>query len=48
MQNWQLTVQRELGSNMLLDVAYVGNHTVKLILLADYNQARRSPTMSYG
>lgn len=39
-QNWQLSVQRELPGNMLLDVAYVGNHAVKLILLADYNQAR--------
>jgi hypothetical protein len=39
-QNWQLSVQRELSSNMLLDVAYVGNHAVKLILLADLNQAR--------
>jgi hypothetical protein len=39
-QNWQFSVQRELGSNMLLDVAYVGNHAVKLILLADLNQAR--------
>jgi hypothetical protein len=25
---------------MLLDVAYVGNHALKLLLLADYNQAR--------
>lgn len=39
-QNWQLSVQRELPGNMLLDVAYVGNHAVKLLLLADYNQAR--------
>ncbi len=39
-QNWQLSIQRELPGNMLLDVAYVGNHAVKLILLADYNQAR--------
>lgn len=39
-QNWQLSVQRELPGNMLLDVAYVGNHAVKLMLLADYNQAR--------
>ncbi len=39
-QNWQLSLQRELPGNMLLDVAYVGNHAVKLILLADYNQAR--------
>src|SRR5262245_48243460 len=39
-QNWQLSVQRELTSNMLLDVAYVGNHAIKLVLLADLNQAR--------
>jgi hypothetical protein len=39
-QNWQLSIQRELTSSMLLDVAYVGNHAVKLILLADLNQAR--------
>ena len=39
-QNWQLSVQRELTSNMLMDVAYVGNHAVKLMLLADLNQAR--------
>ncbi|MBO0726808.1 MAG: TonB-dependent receptor, partial [Blastocatellia bacterium] len=39
-QNWQLSVQRELTSNMLLDVAYVGNHAVKMVLLADLNQAR--------
>jgi hypothetical protein len=39
-QNWQLSLQRELPWQMLLDVAYVGNHAVKLMLLADYNQAR--------
>ena len=39
-QNWQLSVQRELTSNMLLDVAYVGNHAIKLVMLADLNQAR--------
>jgi hypothetical protein len=39
-QNWQLSIQRELFSNMLIDVAYVGNHAVKQVLLADYNQAR--------
>jgi hypothetical protein len=39
-QNWQLSIQRELPGNMLLDVAYVGNHALKLLLLADYNQAR--------
>jgi hypothetical protein len=39
-QNWQLSIQRELTPNMLLDVAYVGNHAVKQVLLADLNQAR--------
>ena len=39
-QSWHLTVQRELFKGMLLDVAYVGNHSVKLIALGDYNQAR--------
>ena len=39
-QNWQLSIQRQLPGNMLLDVAYVGNHALKLLLLADYNQAR--------
>lgn len=39
-QNWQLSLQRELSPDMLLDIAYVGNHAVKLILLADLNQAR--------
>src|SRR5215475_3240990 len=39
-QNWQLSIQRELTSNMLLDVAYVGNHAIKLVMLVDLNQAR--------
>jgi hypothetical protein len=43
-QSWHLTVQRELLPNLLLDVAYVGNHSVKLVTLADYNQARPNAT----
>jgi len=39
-QNWQLSVQHELTSNMLIDIAYVGNHALKQVLLADLNQAR--------
>jgi hypothetical protein len=39
-QSWHLTVQRELLKGLLLDVAYVGNHSVKLVALGDYNQAR--------
>jgi hypothetical protein len=39
-QNWQFSVQHELSPSMLLDVAYVGNHALKMVLLADVNQAR--------
>lgn len=41
-QSWHLTIQRELAHNLLLDVAYVGNHGTKLMVLADWNQARPS------
>ncbi len=37
--SWHLSVQRELPGKWLVDVAYVGNHSVKLIALGDYNQA---------
>ena len=39
-QSWHLSVQRELPWQLLLDVAYVGNRSNKLIVLGDYNQAR--------
>jgi len=29
-QNWSLTVERQVGANLLLDVAYVGNHGTRL------------------
>ena len=38
-QSWHFTVQRELGHDLLLDLAYVGNHSVGLMILADANQA---------
>ena len=38
-QSWHVTVQRELAHNLLLDVAYVGNHDVGLTVLSDANQA---------
>jgi hypothetical protein len=44
-QSWHLSVQRELPWKLLVDVAYVGNRSNKLIILADYNQARpNAPT----
>jgi hypothetical protein len=39
-QSWHLTLQRELANNLVLDIAYVGNHSVKLMILGDANQAR--------
>ena len=39
-QNWHVTVQRELLHNLLVDVAYIGNRSRNLVILGDYNQAR--------
>ncbi len=39
-QNYQVSIQQELFSNMVLDVAYVGNRVKNSVLLADLNQAR--------
>jgi hypothetical protein len=38
-QSWHFDVQRDLGHNFLLDVAYAGNHGVGLMILGDANQA---------
>ena len=38
-QSWHFTVQRELAKDLVLDMAYVGNRGVHLMILADYNQA---------
>ncbi|HLK65757.1 MAG TPA: TonB-dependent receptor [Bryobacteraceae bacterium] len=38
-QNWHLTIQRELAKDLLLDVGYVGNHSVGLWVNEDFNQA---------
>ncbi|HKE29429.1 MAG TPA: TonB-dependent receptor [Bryobacteraceae bacterium] len=38
-QSWHFTVQRELPGGVLLDLAYVGNHDVGLVILSDANQA---------
>jgi len=39
-QNWHVTVQRELLPNLLVDVAYIGNRSRNLVILGDFNQAR--------
>ena len=38
-QSWHLSVQREFGPHMLVDVAYVGNKATDLLLVANLNQA---------
>jgi hypothetical protein len=38
-QSWYISAQRELGANMLVDVAYVGNRADDLLLFANFNQA---------
>ncbi|GAC1661183.1 MAG: hypothetical protein NVS9B4_13100 [Candidatus Acidiferrum sp.] len=30
-QNWSISFQRQLGENMMIDIAYVGNHGTRLI-----------------
>jgi hypothetical protein len=39
-QNWFFSIQREILPNTVFDIAYVGNRSNKLVLFADYNQAR--------
>lgn len=38
-QSWHFSIQQELAKSLLLDVAYVGNHSVGLNVLSDANQA---------
>ena len=45
-QSWFASVQRELGQNMMLDLAYVGNAADDMLLFANFNQA--APNNSAG
>lgn len=38
-QNWFFSAQQELTSNTVLEVGYNGNHSLRLPIIADYNQA---------
>jgi hypothetical protein len=44
--NYYLDVQRSVAKNILLDVAYVGNHGLKLLQLANLNQ--KDPANGYA
>jgi len=39
-QSYHFTIQRDLGRNLVLDLAYVGNKSTGLMILGDLNQAR--------
>jgi len=39
-QSWHVSVQRELLSNLIVDVGYIGNQSRDIMILGDYNQAR--------
>jgi len=43
-QSWFFSVQRKLPLETVLDVAYVGNHSVGTPVIGDYNQANPQPT----
>lgn len=45
-QSWYLSVQRDLGRNMIVDIAYVGNRADDMLLFANFNQA--APNNSAG
>jgi hypothetical protein len=38
-QNWFLSVQRQFTADTVLELAYNGNHSLRMPILADYNQA---------
>jgi hypothetical protein len=59
-QSWFFSVQRELTKNLVIEVGYNGNHSTRLPIIADYNQAypnqpgqtlgvqARRPIQTYG
>jgi len=38
-QTWFLSAQREVMNNLVVELTYTGNHSVRLPIIADYNQA---------
>ena len=50
-QNWFFSVQRQLPKDTVLELSYNGNHSLRLPILADYNQATPNlpgQTLSYA
>src|SRR5207247_934524 len=46
-EQWDLTVERDLGWNTGLRVSYIGSHTLKLVMSPDLNQIRPN-TVGYA
>lgn len=38
-QTWFMSIQRQLAKDLVLDIAYIGNYSKLLPIIADYNQA---------
>ncbi len=48
-QNWFFSMQRQLPKDTVLELAYNGNHSLRLPIIADYNQATPNlPGQSLG
>ena len=48
-QNWFVSVQRQLPKNTVIELSYNGNHSLRLPIIADYNQAYpNQPGQSLG
>src|SRR5262249_1990099 len=45
-ESWFFSVQQKLPLELVLDVAYVGNHSVATPIMADYNEAVPQPNAS--
>jgi hypothetical protein len=49
-QNWFFSMQRQLPKDTLFELSYNGNHSTRLPIIADYNQAAPNPagqTLAY-
>src|SRR5437588_10287913 len=42
-QSWFFSVQQELAKDTILELAYNGNHSLRLPIVGDYNQAFPNP-----
>ena len=43
--SWHFSIQKQLARNLVWDVGYVGNRSLKMMVLGDYNQAVPNPPL---